>query len=71
MDCTFARDDIPALREHFECRARVEGMAHYDGVNLLPVRLDVKRIEPILSDTDLGRWRGALANRRAARPKGL
>jgi len=71
VDCIFRRDDIPALREHFDRRARVEGMAHYDGSNLLPARLEVVRIEPIIADTEIGRWRGALANRRAARPKGI
>ena len=71
VDCIFRFEDIPALRQHFDRRARVEGMAHYDGVNLLPGRLEVVRIEPIIADTDLGRWRGALANRRAARPKGI
>ena len=68
LDCLFRREDIPALRQHFDCRARVEGMAHYDGVSLLPGWLEVRRIEPFLTDTDLSRWRGALANRRAARP---
>lgn len=71
VECIFKRDDIPALRENFERRARVEAMAHYDGIDLLPVRLDVKRIDPIGVDTDLARWRGALANRRARRPKGI
>lgn len=71
IECIFKREDIPSLRENFERRARVEATAHYDGVNLLPVRLDVKRIEPIGTDTDLARWRGALANRRAARPQGI
>jgi len=71
VECIFKRDDIPTLRENFERRARVEAMAHYDGIDLLPVRLDVKRIEPIGVNTDLARWRGALANRRAPRPKGI
>jgi hypothetical protein len=71
IDCIFKRDDIPILRENFERRARVEAVAHYDGENVLPARLDVKRITPINTNHDLGRWRGALANRRVPRPKGM
>ena len=71
IDCIFKRDDIPVLRENFERRAHVEAVAHYDGENLLPVRLDVKRITPISIDPDLDRWRGALANRRVSRPEGM
>ena len=49
----------------------MEAVAHYDGENLLPVRLDVKRITPISIDPDLDRWRGALANRRVSRLEGM
>jgi hypothetical protein len=71
IDCIFKRGDIPILLENFERRARVEAVAHYDGENVLPVRLDVKRITPISINPDLGRWRGTLANRRVPRPEGI
>ena len=71
IECLFKREDIPKLRENFERRARVEAKAHYDGENLLPVRLDVKRIEPIIDAPDVGRWRGVFTGRRVAKPEGI
>lgn len=70
VECIFQRDDIPTLRESFERRARVEAMAHYNGIDLLPVRLDVKRIDQVSRDADLGKWRGALATRPVLRSRG-
>ncbi len=71
LECIFNKDDIPVLRENFERRARIEGVAHYDGENLLPVRLDVKKIAPISQEGDLARWRGALSGRRKPTTGGL
>jgi len=64
IDCVFRRDDIPALRENFEKRARIEAVAHYDGENPLPARLDVRHIHPITGQFDILKWRGALSRRR-------
>ena len=60
IDCVFRRDDIASLRDSFDRRARVEAIAHYDGVSLLPVRLDVKAIKIIKTNPDLVGWRGKL-----------
>jgi hypothetical protein len=71
IECIFKRDDIPELRNNFDRRARVEGIAHYDGAELLPVRLDVKKIVPVKEDADLTRWRGALSQKRVKKPEGF
>jgi hypothetical protein len=71
IDCIFPREDIPKLRENFEKRATITASAHYDGVSLLPARLDVRDIVPIKEQPDLLRWRGVLNERRAPRPEGL
>lgn len=60
IDCVFRHSDIEMLRTSFDRRARVEAVAHYDGVSLLPVRLDVKRITLLQEGGGLDRWRGAL-----------
>ncbi|MDO8431400.1 MAG: hypothetical protein Q7S58_03220 [Candidatus Binatus sp.] len=67
IDCIFRRDDLPTLKLSFDLRARVEGMAHYDGESLLPVRLDVRRIAVTEEAADLLRWRKALAHKRGRR----
>jgi len=59
LDCVIRKDDIPQVRETFDLRARVEGLAHYDGDSPLPARLDVKRITPVNNDADLTKWKGA------------
>ena len=68
VECIFRREDIPILRVNFDQRARVEAVAHYMSDGPLPVRLDVKNIEPVTNSPDLGRWRGALAGRKISRP---
>jgi hypothetical protein len=60
IDCVFRQDDIPRVRETFNLRARVEGIAHYSGESPLPERLDIKNITPISDASDLTRWRGAM-----------
>lgn len=60
LDCVFNTADIQILRDSFDKRARVDGVAHYDGISPLPVRLDVRKIELINIDGDLRRWKGAL-----------
>jgi hypothetical protein len=59
LDCVIRKDDIPQVRETFDLRARVEGLAHYDGDYPLPGRLDVKRITLVDKDADLTKWKGA------------
>jgi hypothetical protein len=58
IDCVFREEDIPQVKQQFHLRARIEGMAHYDGESPLPERLDIKLITPI-GDGDLTKWRGA------------
>ncbi len=60
LDCVFRTGDIQLLRDSFDKRARVEGVAHYDGVSLLPARIDVRTIELVKIDGNLLRWKGAL-----------
>jgi len=60
LDCIFRTEDMEVLRTSFDKRARIEGIAHYDGVSLLPVRVDVRRIELIKEDGDLLKWKQAL-----------
>jgi hypothetical protein len=60
LDCVFNTSDIQVLRDSFDKRARVEGVAHYDGQSLLPVRIDVRGVSIIQSSGDLRRWRGKL-----------
>lgn len=71
VECIFRREDIPTLRESYERRARIVGVAIYDGVNPLPVRLEVRSIEPLNLDADLSKWRGVFAGRRVSRSEGL
>jgi hypothetical protein len=59
IECIFRDEDVPLIKQQFNVRARIEGMAHYGGESPLPERLDIKLITPIL-EGDLRRWRGAL-----------
>jgi hypothetical protein len=63
LDCVFDSSDFPNLRESFDRRARVEGIAYYTGTDL-PDRLQVKRITLLKEKADLVRWRGALKRKR-------
>jgi len=60
LDCVFHTSDVQVLRDSFDKRARVEGIAHYDGESLLPVRLDVRRVVLVDTSGDLRKWRGKL-----------
>jgi hypothetical protein len=60
LDCIFREEDMEILRTSFDKRARIDGVAHYDGVSLLPVRIDVRKIALIKVDGDLLKWRHAL-----------
>lgn len=59
IDCVLNKARIPEIRQLFDQRVRIEGTAHYDGIEQLPVRVDVHDVVPIKSDADLLRWRGA------------
>jgi hypothetical protein len=67
ISCTFDSADFPNLRDSFDRRARVEGMAYYTGESALPERLEVKRITLLKEKPDLLRWKGALKRKRGAR----
>ena len=64
IDCIFRQDDIPKIKESFNLRARVEGIAHYSGEAPLPERLDIKVLE-LIGQGDLTRWRGAMEPNRS------
>jgi hypothetical protein len=64
IDCIFDSSDFPNLRESWDKRARVEGIAYYTGETDIPERLDVKRISLIKEKPDLLRWKGALKRKR-------
>lgn len=66
LDCVFHTENIDVLRQSFDKRARVEGVAHYDGQSLLPVRLDVRHVSLIDSSGDLRRWRGKLVRTKSS-----
>jgi len=66
INCVFDSVDLPNLRDSFDRRARVEGLAYYTGENELPDRLEVKRIELIKDRPNLLRWKGALKRKRSA-----
>jgi hypothetical protein len=59
IDCVMNKDRVPEARESFDKRVIVDGIAHYDGISRLPVRVDVKSIKIVSESPDLLRWRGA------------
>jgi hypothetical protein len=63
IDCIFDSSDFPNLRESWDKRARVEGLAYYTGETDIPERLEVKRITLMKEKPDLLRWKGALKRR--------
>ena len=66
IDCVVPKALTQEFADSFDQRVRVEGTAHYDGERLLPVRVDVRAITPILPSADLRRWRGMIAVEEAA-----
>lgn len=61
LDCVVGRDLTNVASDHFDRRVRIDGLAHYDGEALLPIRIDVRKISPVTVDANLQRWRGAIA----------
>jgi hypothetical protein len=60
IDCIMNKDRVPEARESFDKRVVIEGTAHYDGKDQIPVRVDVRSIRIIKEQADLLRWKGAL-----------
>jgi hypothetical protein len=61
LDCVVSKELTNVAGGNFDRRVRVDGLAHYDGEALLPIRIDVRKISPVSSEASLQRWRGALA----------
>ena len=61
IDCVMNKERVPEVREAFDKRVIIEGIAHYDGENQLPIRIDVTTINITGHHEDLLRWRGAFA----------
>ena len=59
IDCICRREDIDALGERLHHRVRVHGRAIYTSADPLPMRVEVTSIEPVKSDPDFMRWKGA------------
>jgi hypothetical protein len=58
IDCVMNKERVPEARESFDKRVIIEGKAHYDGINQIPSRIDVRTIKILKEDADLLRWRG-------------
>jgi hypothetical protein len=59
IDCVCRREDIEALGEALHNRVRVHGRAIYTAADPLPMRVEVSSIDPVKSDPDFARWKGA------------
>lgn len=71
LDCVFRKEDVAEMRNSFNKRARITAIAHFNGTDKLPDRLDVRGVQPLKQEADLSRWRGALSGRRVPQPEGL
>ena len=60
IDCVMSRNDIPQIRDCWEKRARVTGVAHYSSESQIPNRLDVREISISPKKADIRKWRGQL-----------
>lgn len=60
LDCVLNRDEIPTVREQFNQRVSVDAIAHYDGRQQLPVRLEIRHVNRLDDSVDLSKWKGAL-----------
>lgn len=59
IDCVMNKEQVPEARDSFDKRVVIEGFAHYDGEQPLPVRIDVNSIKLISSEANILRWKGA------------
>lgn len=60
IDCVVNKSRVPEIRELLEERVRIEGLAHYDGEQQIPVRVDINNVHIVKQKPDLIRWRGAM-----------
>ncbi|MEO5372710.1 MAG: hypothetical protein H7840_00365 [Alphaproteobacteria bacterium] len=63
LDCVMSMDEIPNVREYFKKHVSVEAVAHYDGHQQLPIRLEIRNVRELAEAADLTRWRGAIEPR--------
>lgn len=59
IDCVMNKDRVLEARNSFDKRVIIEGAAHYDGMQQIPTRLDIKSLRVVGDDSNLLRWRGA------------
>jgi hypothetical protein len=62
IDCVMNKDRVPEARDAFGKRVVIDGTAHYDGEQQLPMRIDVATIRTIGERPNLLRWRGAFTS---------
>lgn len=62
IDCVMNKERVPDARKAFGKRVIIEGVAHYDGEEQLPSRIDVTTIKTPRDRPDLARWRGAFTS---------
>jgi hypothetical protein len=62
IDCVMNKERVPEAREAFDKRVIVEGLAHYDGEQQLPSRIEIATIRAVDRQDDLTRWRGAFVH---------
>ncbi|WP_404289311.1 hypothetical protein ACD578_24530 [Microvirga sp. RSM25] len=61
IDCSVDHIEVERLRSALDQRAMVYGLAFYDGESGLPAKIEVRDIQLLKDQPDLGRWRGAFA----------
>jgi hypothetical protein len=63
IECDMQRIDRDKAAAAYKRRCTVVGVAHYDGVSPLPVRIDVVDVVPVDNGEGFARWRGAFERR--------
>ena len=59
LNCTCNFVTVDNLREALDKRVIVSALAHYDGTDRLPKRIDIKKIQILENEGTLERWKGA------------
>jgi hypothetical protein len=59
IDCVCRADHIDIIGASIKRRVRVTGRAIYDGMQGLPVRVEVTEIAPVVGSDDFTQWRGS------------
>lgn len=62
VDCVMNKDRVPEARQAFGKRVVIQGTAHYDGEQQLPIRIDVATIRTSGERPELLRWRGTFTS---------